>query len=148
MRFCNDTATEKKRSNAEAEEQQEMLNVDIPTHETTTASHGQEIAKPDHELAAIAGDMDTATKVRVREHDDFVANQKAYGESIKAAWHLTDAMTAEKKDVGYEHDQADRPDSRPQREAHEDCDDLYGRDLEDDDTEHLAFGTHEAHAFE
>merc|ERR1719321_1298600 len=69
--FCDDTATEKKRSIAEAEEQMEMLTADIQKYETTAATLGQEIAELDHELSVIAGDMNAATNVRQMEHDDF-----------------------------------------------------------------------------
>jgi hypothetical protein len=146
--FCDDTATEKKRSIAEAEEQMEMLTADIQKYETTAATLGEEIAALDHELSVIAGDMDAANAVREMENADFKAKQKDYGESIKQVGIATDVVKAENNDVGFVQIKkvAQLPglDAKSKKAVMA----FLSEDPEDADAENLAFGTPEAHAFE
>merc|ERR1719182_22359 len=62
--FCDDTATEKKRTIGEAEEKMDMLTADIQKYESDAEQLGNEIAELDAELGVIAGDMNAATQVR------------------------------------------------------------------------------------
>jgi cell division septum initiation protein DivIVA len=82
--FCDDTAVEKKRSIAEANEKIDMLKADIEKYTSDAAMLTKEIADHDDDIAAWTGDMKAATKVRAMEKADYDATHKDYSESIDA----------------------------------------------------------------
>jgi len=82
--FCDDTAVEKKRAIAEANEKIDMLKADIEKYTSDAAMLTKEIADHDDDIAAWTGDMKAATKVRAMEKADYDATHKDYSESIDA----------------------------------------------------------------
>merc|ERR1719282_1454768 len=65
--FCDDTAVEKKRAIAEADEKIEILKADIEKYTNDAEKLAKEIAGHDDDLAAWTGDKKAATKVRKME---------------------------------------------------------------------------------
>jgi len=82
--FCDDTAVEKKRAIAEADEKLEILKADIEKYTEDAAKLTKEIAGHDEDLAAWTGDKKAATKVRNMEKADYDEMHKDYSESIDA----------------------------------------------------------------
>merc|ERR1719323_2152043 len=82
--FCDDTAVEKKRAIAEADEKIEILKADIEKYTNDAEKLAKEIAGHDDDLAAWTGDKKAATKVRNMEKSDYDATHKDYSESIDA----------------------------------------------------------------
>merc|ERR1719429_926894 len=92
--FCDDTATEKKRSIKEAAETIEVLKADISKYIADAARLTKEIAGHDADIAAWTGDKKAATKVRQIERADYDALHQDYSESVDA---LQRAITVLKK---------------------------------------------------
>jgi len=82
--FCDDTAVEKKRAIAEADEKIEILKADIEKYTTDAETLTKEIAGHDDDLAAWTGDKKAATKVREMEKADYDKMHQDYSESIDA----------------------------------------------------------------
>merc|ERR1719197_284764 len=82
--FCDDTAVEKKRAIAEADEKIEILKADIEKYTNDAEKLAKEIAGHDDDLAAWTGDKKAATKVRNMEKADYDEMHKDYSESIDA----------------------------------------------------------------
>merc|ERR1712038_1604540 len=82
--FCDDTAVEKKRAIAEADEKIEILKADIEKYTNDAEKLAKEIAGHDDDLAAWTGDEKAATKVRNMEKADYDEMHKDYSESIDA----------------------------------------------------------------
>merc|ERR1719232_183327 len=82
--FCDDTAVEKKRAIAEANEKIEMLKADIEKYISDAAILTKEIAGHDADIAAWTGDVKATTKVRGMEKADYDATHTDYSESIDA----------------------------------------------------------------
>jgi len=148
--FCDDTATEKKRSIAAAEEQMEMLSADIQKYESDAAQLTAEIAELDAELAVIAGDMNAATSVRSMEHDAFVKAQQDTQESITQVGIATDTLKAEAHDVAASAALLQMQKSIPNLNENlkKVINTFLDRDPEDADAENLALGTPQANAAE
>ncbi|CAK0872741.1 unnamed protein product [Prorocentrum cordatum] len=85
--FCDDTSAAKERSIKEADEKIEILKADIELHAATIARLKKEIAEHEADLAAWAGDMQAATKVREIE-------KTAYDDSHKDHWDLSESVSA------------------------------------------------------
>jgi len=82
--FCDDTAVEKKRAIAEADEKIEVLKADIEKYSSDVERLSKEIAGHDDDLAAWTGDEKAATKVRAMEKGEYDEMHKDYSESIDA----------------------------------------------------------------
>jgi len=82
--FCDDTAVEKKRAIAEANERIDMLKADISKYTADAARLTKEIAAHDEDISVWTGDSKAATKVREIEKADYDALHKDYSESISA----------------------------------------------------------------
>jgi len=82
--FCDDTATEKKRSIKQAGEQIDMLKADIAKAVADVAQLGKEIAGLDEDVSVWQGDMKAATQVRQIEKVDYDETHKDYSESVDA----------------------------------------------------------------
>merc|ERR1712038_165517 len=82
--FCDDTAVEKKRAIAEADEKIEILKADIEKYTSDVEMLTKEIAGHDDDIAAWTGDKKAASKVRAMEKTDYDATHKDYSESIDA----------------------------------------------------------------
>jgi len=82
--FCDDTAVERKRDIAEAEEKIGVLKADIEKYTTDAARLAKEIAAHDEDVAAWTGDQKAATKVRNMEKADYDKMHADYSESIDA----------------------------------------------------------------
>jgi len=148
--FCDDTATEKKRSIAAAEEQMEMLSADIQKYESDAAQLASEIAELDAELGVIAGNMNAATKVREMEHDEFVKAQQDTQESITQVGIATDTLKAEAHDVAASAALIQMKKNIPNLDANlkKVINSFLTQDPEDADAENLALGTPQAAAAE
>jgi len=148
--FCDDTATEKKRSIAAAEEQMEMLSADIQKYESDAAQLSAEIAELDAELGVIAGNMNAATKVREMEHDEFVKAQQDTQESITQVGIATDTLKAEAHDVAASAALIQMKKNIPNLDANlkKVINSFLTQDPEDADAENLALGTPQAAAAE
>ncbi|CAK0872742.1 unnamed protein product, partial [Prorocentrum cordatum] len=82
--FCDDTSAAKERSIKEADEKIEILKADIELHAATIARLKKEIAEHEADLAAWAGDMQAATKVREIEKTAYDDSHKDLSESVSA----------------------------------------------------------------
>jgi prefoldin subunit 5 len=82
--FCDDTAVEKQKAIADANEQIEKLKADIFQFASDAEALGKEIAQLDEDIAVFEGDIAAATKVRAIEKTDYDATHKDYDESIDA----------------------------------------------------------------
>merc|ERR1719156_464609 len=82
--FCDDTAAEKKKSIAEAQEAIEILNADIQKYTADAEQLAKEIAEHEADIATWTGDVKAATKVREIEKADYDATHKDYTESVDA----------------------------------------------------------------
>jgi len=82
--FCDDTAAEKKKSIAEAQEAIEILNADIQKYTADAEQLAKEIAEHEADIATWTGDVKAATKVREIEKVDYEATHKDYSESVAA----------------------------------------------------------------
>jgi len=82
--FCDDTAVEKKRAIAEANERIDILKADISKYTADAARLTKEIAAHDEDISVWTGDSKAATKVREIEKADYDALHKDYSESISA----------------------------------------------------------------
>merc|ERR1719487_2644775 len=148
--FCDDTATEKKRAIAEAEEMMEMLSADIQKYESDAAQLAAEIVELDAELSVIAGDMDASTKVREMEHDAYVKAQQDTQESITQVGIATDTLKAEQHDVAQSAALLQLKKNMPNLDASlkKVINSFLTQDPEDADAENLALGTPQAAAAE
>jgi hypothetical protein len=100
--FCDDTAVEKTRAIAEAEEKIEVLKADIQKYTADAALLTKEIAELDEDISIWKGDIKAATKVRDIEKTDYDATHTDYSESVDA---LTRAIAVLKKQA-YDRKQA------------------------------------------
>jgi hypothetical protein len=82
--FCDDTASEKKRSIEKAAESIDMLKADIAKSIADAELLTKEIAGLDQDVSVWNGDMKAATKVREIEKADYDATHKDYSESVDA----------------------------------------------------------------
>jgi prefoldin subunit 5 len=82
--FCDNTAANKKKAIAEANEKIEMLKADIQEAAADAARLSVEIKEHDDDIAIWTGDEDAATKVRNIEKADYDALHQDYSESIDA----------------------------------------------------------------
>jgi cell division septum initiation protein DivIVA len=82
--FCTDTATEKTRLIAEANEKIERLNADIDKYTSDAAILTKEIAAHDEDISVWNGDLDASGKVRHIEKTTYDETHKDYSESISA----------------------------------------------------------------
>merc|ERR1719217_1574703 len=82
--FCDDTAVEKKRAIAEANERIEVLKADIQKYTADAAQLTKEIAELDEDISIWNGDIKAATNVRDIEKADYDATHKDYSESVDA----------------------------------------------------------------
>jgi peptidoglycan hydrolase CwlO-like protein len=100
--FCDDTATEKTRRIAEANEKIEGLEADIEKYTSDAAILTKEIAAHDEDISVWNGDLKAAGLVRDIEKGVYDATHKDYSESIDA---LTRAIEVLKKQA-YDRKQA------------------------------------------
>merc|ERR1719506_461073 len=82
--FCDDTAVEKKRAIAEANEMIDTLKADIQKYTADAAQLTKEIAELDEDISVWDGDIKAATNVRQIEKADYDAMHKDYSESVDA----------------------------------------------------------------
>jgi prefoldin subunit 5 len=82
--FCDDTATEKKRAIAEANEAIDGWNADIEKYTSDAAKLTKAIAAHDEDISVWNGDKKASTTVRKIENDDYVVTHQDYSESIDA----------------------------------------------------------------
>lgn len=82
--FCDNTAANKKKAIAEANEKIEMLKADIQEAAADAARLSVEIKEHDDDIGIWTGDEDAATKVRAIEKADYDALHEDYSESIDA----------------------------------------------------------------
>jgi len=82
--FCDNTAANKKKAIAEANEKIEMLKADIQEAAADAARLSVEIKEHDDDIGIWTGDEDAATKVRGIEKADYDALHEDYSESIDA----------------------------------------------------------------
>merc|ERR1740121_3139058 len=75
--FCDDTAVEKQRAIAEANEKIDQLKADIEKYMATAEKLTKEIADHDEDISVWNGDQKAATNVRKIEKADFDAMQRA-----------------------------------------------------------------------
>jgi len=147
--FCDDTATEKKRTIGEAEEKMDMLTADIQKYTSDAEQLGTEIAALDAELSVIAGDMNAATKVREMEHQAFVAAQQDTQESITQVGIATDEVKAQAHDVAQSAALLQKlPNLDTNLKNMINTFLAHDKDPEDVDAENLAMGTPQANAAE
>merc|ERR1719305_670340 len=97
--FCDDTTVEKTRTIAEANERIDQLQADIEKSNADAAKLGNEIAKHDDDIATWTGDVKASTSVREIEHNDYLATQKDYSESIQALKEAIVTLKANHHDV-------------------------------------------------
>jgi DNA repair exonuclease SbcCD ATPase subunit len=82
--FCDDTSVEKQRAIKEANAKIEVLKADIEKYLADSKQLSKEIAEHEADIAAWAGDMKAARKVRELEKADYDALHKDYSESVDA----------------------------------------------------------------
>merc|ERR1719293_616822 len=82
--FCDDTAVEKKRAIAEANEMIDTLKADIQKYTADARLLTEEIAELDEDISIWNGDIKAATSVRQLEKADYDALHKDYSESVDA----------------------------------------------------------------
>jgi len=82
--FCDDTAVEKQRAIAEAEETIGTLKADIQKYTADATLLTKEIAGLDEDVSVWGGDIKAATNVRQIEKSDYDAMHKDYSESVDA----------------------------------------------------------------
>jgi chromosome segregation ATPase len=90
--FCDDTASEKQKAIADANEQIEVLKADIFAFTSDAEKLGKEIAGHDEDIAVWEGDVSAAKKVREIEKADYDAMHKDYSESIDALGRAIDVL--------------------------------------------------------
>merc|ERR1719333_1450718 len=100
--FCDDTATEKTRRIAEANEKIDRLEADIEKYTSDAAILTKEIAAHDEDISVWNGDLAAAQKIRDIEKTAYDATHKDYSESEDA---LTRAIAVLKKEA-YDRKQA------------------------------------------
>jgi len=81
--FCQMTSKEKATAIAEAAETITMLQADIEKYEADAARLTQEIGALNEAISGWEGDMNAATKVREKEHADFLKDEKDFQESVE-----------------------------------------------------------------
>jgi hypothetical protein len=82
--FCDDTATEKKRAIAEANEAIAGWTADIEKYIADVAKLTKAIAGHDEDISVWNGDKKASSKVRAIEKEDYVTTHQDYSESIDA----------------------------------------------------------------
>merc|ERR1719333_1233621 len=100
--FCDDTATEKTRDIAEANEKIARLEADIEKYTSDAAILTKEIAAHDEDIAVWNGDLKSATTVRDIEKALYDKTHKDYSESIDALGRAIEVL----KEQAYDRPQA------------------------------------------
>jgi len=82
--FCENTASEKNKAIAAADERIQVLTADIEKATTDAEELGKDITKLEDDIKTWNGDKDASTKVREIEKSDYDTTHKDYSESITA----------------------------------------------------------------
>ena len=90
--FCDNTAGNKKKAIAEANEKIDMLKADIQQAAADAGRLEVEIAEHDTDLGIWEGDENAATKVREIEKADYDAMHQDYSESVSALGRAIDVL--------------------------------------------------------
>merc|ERR1719272_446035 len=90
--FCDNTASNKKKAIAEANEKIDMLKADIQEAKADAGRLEVEIAEHDDDISIWEGDETAATKVREIEKADYDAMHEDYSQSVSALGRAIDVL--------------------------------------------------------
>mmetsp|Transcript_16263 Transcript_16263/g.35588 ORF Transcript_16263/g.35588 Transcript_16263/m.35588 type:complete len:692 (+) Transcript_16263:37-2112(+) len=97
--WCEQTAKSTSRSIEEAAAQIVQLTADIETAETEAEQLASDISELESAIASDEGDLENATQIRHKEHEDYTATHKDYTESVMAVERAMQALRSRSADV-------------------------------------------------
>jgi DNA repair exonuclease SbcCD ATPase subunit len=97
--WCKDTSKEKDFSIRTANRDIERLQASIQKAEAKAAELADKLAALDADVATWSGDLQAATALRKKEHEDYKVNEKDYSESIDALGRAISVLSAQQGDT-------------------------------------------------